>query len=159
MTGGRRWLNLRDNKYGKGFTLLEILVVIIIVGVLAAVAMPSLFKNVEQSRATEALHTAGIIARSILACSFQFNGDTTNCVTFDSIGMTDPSSTAGHPDSHFNYVITGGSLGGSYEITCARTTLDGGTAGDTVVVSHDDGGAVIKGGTSAFTGLGPPSYI
>ena len=44
-----------------GFTLLEILVVIIIVGVLASVAMPSLFKNVEKSRGSEALNALGTI--------------------------------------------------------------------------------------------------
>ena len=48
-------MRMGNNK--SGFTLLEILVVIIIVGVLASVAMPQLFRNVERSRATEALES------------------------------------------------------------------------------------------------------
>jgi prepilin-type N-terminal cleavage/methylation domain-containing protein len=152
--------NIKDGDcLKKGFTLLEILVVIIIVGVLAAVALPSLFRTIEQSRAAEALHTAGIIIRSIQACSFQFNGETANCVTFDSIGMSDPSNAAGHPSSHFDYVITGGDPGGTYEITCTRTSLDNGTTTDQIVVSHDAGGPINKGGTGAFASLGPPQYI
>jgi type IV pilus assembly protein PilE len=142
-----------------GFTLLEILIVIIIVGVLAAVALPSLFKTIEQSRATEALHAAGIIIRSIQVCSAQFQGDTSNCMSFDSIGMADPSNNAGHPEAHFNYTITGGTPGGSYEVTCVRTSLDNGTTTDEIVVSRDVGGPIKRGGTSAFTSLGPPQYL
>ena len=39
----------------KGFTLLEIIIVIIIVGVLASLALPRFFSTVEYSRSTEAL--------------------------------------------------------------------------------------------------------
>ena len=54
-----------------GFTLLEILVVIIILGVLASVDMPQLFRNVERSRATEALESLGATKRAIEACAMR----------------------------------------------------------------------------------------
>jgi prepilin-type N-terminal cleavage/methylation domain-containing protein len=103
----------------QGFTLLEILVVIIIVGVLASVALPSLYQNVERSRGAEAYHAIGIIKRALDACATQFNGDYNSCAAFSSIGMADPSGAA---DSHFIY---------SFEpiigrITALRNNLDNG---------------------------------
>jgi type IV pilus assembly protein PilE len=131
-----------------GFTLLEILVVIIIVGVLASVAMPTLFKNVERARSAEALNILGTIKRQIDGCAMQFNGDSTTCNTFDAIGMTDPTGSAG---SHFGYGIAGAGQD-QYTITATRNTADNGVATDTIVLTLG-GGAVTRAGTTAFTGL------
>jgi general secretion pathway protein G len=42
--------NFKKKKNNKGFTLVELLVVIAIIGVLAVVAVPALFKNIEKSK-------------------------------------------------------------------------------------------------------------
>jgi len=132
-----------------GFTLLEILVVIIIVGVLASVAMPTLFRNVERARSAEALNTMGVIKRQMDGCAMQFGGTNyTNCGTFDAIGMTDPSGSAG---SHFVYTIVGPGAG-AFTIRATRNATDNGTNTDTINLALA-GGAITRNGNGAFLGM------
>ncbi len=57
--------NKQKNKNLKqGFTLLELLVVVLIIGVLAAIALPQYNKEVEKGRATEALTILKTIANA-----------------------------------------------------------------------------------------------
>ena len=58
-----------QNKNQSGFTLLEIIIVIIIVGVLASLALPKFFNTVEFSRSSEALNAVGGIKRSADRCA------------------------------------------------------------------------------------------
>jgi type IV pilus assembly protein PilA len=133
-----------------GFTLLEILVVIIIVGVLASVAMPSLFRNVERSRAVEAFFTLGVIKRQMDGCSMQFNGNYTTCGTFNQMGMQDPSNSS-NPLSHFNYAISGVGQG-AFTITATRASLDNGATGDSISVILN-AGTLTRTGITAFAGI------
>jgi len=50
------------------FTLIEIIVVLIIVGILAAVALPNLFGNIAKSKGAEATTTIGSIKVSVDGC-------------------------------------------------------------------------------------------
>lgn len=143
-------MRIGNNK--SGFTLLEILVVIIIVGVLASVAMPQLFRNVERSRATEALESLGATKRSIEACAMQFNNTFTTCNTYAAIGMADPSyNAATNAAAHFAYAIT--TVATSFNIVATRNTVDNGVATDTVTLSRGATGAITRAGTTAFAGI------
>jgi prepilin-type N-terminal cleavage/methylation domain-containing protein len=142
---------MRQMNTQSGFTLLEILVVIIIVGVLASVAMPTLFRNVERARSTEAMNTMGIVKRGLDACSMQFNGNYTTCSTFGAAGMSDPSNGQGNPGSHFNYAIVSPSATG-FTVRATRMALDNGNSGDTINLVLN-AGIVTRSGNGAFDGI------
>ena len=66
-----KYLNDKKANKSKGFTLIELLVVIIILGILAAVALPSLFNQVEKARVAEAKNTIGMLNRAQQAYYFE----------------------------------------------------------------------------------------
>ena len=58
---------LNKKKNNKGFTLVELLVVIAIIGILAVVAVPSLFKNIEKGKVAELESDISAIRSAVLS--------------------------------------------------------------------------------------------
>ena len=55
---------MRQRRAGKGFTLLELLMVVVIIGILAAIGLPQYFKTIEKMRMAEALSVLASIRSS-----------------------------------------------------------------------------------------------
>ena len=138
---------MKSKRNTQGFTLLEIIIVIIIVGVLASLALPRFFKTVEYSRGTEALTSLNAIRQSMERCYLQRN-DYTNCNSFGNLDLEDPATS---PNNHFTYAFTAAGLN-SFTITATRNTRDGGVVTDTVVLAND-GTIITRSGTGAFSGI------
>lgn len=127
-----------------GFTLLEVIIVIIIVGVLASLALPRFFSTVEYSRATEAMQSLATVRQSVERC-YLMRSNYTNCGTFGVLDVDDPGLS---PGAHFTYAFSG--MGAdAYVITATRNTLDGGVATSTVALTYN-GTTITRSGTGAF---------
>ncbi len=138
-------MGTKKNK--QGFTLLEVVIVIIIVGVLAGLALPLFFKTVEYARGTEALASLSAVRQAMERCYVQKN-TYVDCSDFTNLYLEDPGTAS---NAHFSYSFVG-VTGTTYTIRATRNTLDGGTAGDQINLTLD-GTIVTRSGTSAFANL------
>ena len=108
-------------KEWSGFTLIEILIVVVIIAVLAALIVPRMVGSPEKAMVAEANHMLGAIARAQQSRSDTSGGfigaGTLTTAQWTSLGMTIPTTTA-----KFVYACT------SPTCTAARTPV-GGSAG------------------------------
>ncbi len=143
------------NKHG--FTLLEIIVVIIILGVLAALALPRLFSNIEFSRSAEALNTIGVIRESVERCATVSWEGYTGCYDWVNLDVNNPSTAAG---SHFDYTVQINTIPeGNFQVIATRNALNGGDGVSSIVFTiwhnYVSGGGLIiqKAGTGVFSSI------
>jgi prepilin-type N-terminal cleavage/methylation domain-containing protein len=107
----------------KGFTMIELMVVVVIVGVLAAIAVPIYGKYVKNSRVTEATSRIGEIVTASKAWAQENENASGNPIW--------PSAAGGIVDltasANFTYAITSG--GGSNASSTALVLTATGVAG------------------------------
>jgi type IV pilus assembly protein PilE len=103
----------------RGFTLIELMIVVAIIGILAAIAVPQYTDYVTRSRRTDGQSTLLRIAQDLERCYTQFSKyDDTNCRLKNDAGVLTPVTTllsAGIMSSEQYYKITasGGALSAS----------------------------------------------
>ena len=84
----------------KGFTLLELLIVVIIIGSLVAIALPQYIKTIEVARSVEAVINIGSLRVAIERYWYERGGITTDLDTLD---VSDPNEQT---ERLFHYTIT-----------------------------------------------------
>jgi prepilin-type N-terminal cleavage/methylation domain-containing protein len=109
----------RKKRNQKGFTMIELMVVVVIVGILAAIAIPIYGKYVKQARTTEATGRMGEMITAAKAWAQEKGAWPTQTEFGNGEGILDPTETP-----NFTYAITGGG-GGDPETSPFQITATG----------------------------------
>jgi len=125
----------------KGFTLLELLIVVIIFGVLAAVAVPQYTKAVERAKCAKAKNALGLIATAQKMYraendSFTLVSDAATAALLDP--YTELDSVQG--DNDWDYTVTAGGVGIESDFIAIATrpaTVHADYAGTTITLADD----------------------
>lgn len=111
-----------------GFTLIEVLIVVVIVGILAAIALPSFIDSIRDSRRADAfaaLAQVQLAQERFRGNHPQFAGSITDAPTDDPPGLGLPATS---PRGHYTLAISAASATG-YTVT-ATAVPEGTQAGD-----------------------------
>ena len=123
-------------KHRGGFTLLELLMVVIIIAILASIALPQYFRAAERSRASEALQ----IMATIRGSELRFKAlDPANLYTIALANLdVDVPGVGKAPASKlWTYTVTGTAAGSN----AVSKRIAGAAAGKTISLDLDGGGS------------------
>lgn len=113
-----------------GFTLLELMIVIIILGILASVAIPQFTKSVRRSRTGEAKANISALRGAEMRYFNEWGAIT---ATLNNLDVENPNNVTG---ARFSYSVTGSTLD---DMTITATGLSGPMSGITVTYNGTTG--------------------
>ena len=124
----------------QGFTLIELMIVVAIIGILAAIAVPAYQGYTRRAAYSEVVGTAASIRTGIDVC-YQTTSALGDCDTFAKIGISSPAATT---------VFSGATItAATAAITLTPNAVKGILALDTCVLTPTTAGQTL---TWAFTG-------
>jgi type IV pilus assembly protein PilA len=134
------------NKAQKGFTLIELMIVVAIIGILAAIAIPSYQDYTRKSRFAGVLSAVTAVKTAQSVCLQGVGGDIAQCDTWGELNIAQPVADANLASVTLTAatgVITGlgtAAAGGyNYIITPPAAPVGGAAAASTIVYTVDVG--------------------
>jgi type IV pilus assembly protein PilA len=119
-------LNNKKNSE-KGFTLVELLVVIIIIGILAAIALPNFLNQASKAKQSEAKQNVALVNKT----QNSFRAENSNfAASFNVLAIGSVAGDATGTTSNFTYNITGGTDSATVFATPKDASLKGTSGGD-----------------------------
>ena len=121
----------------QGFTLLELLVVVVIIGVLASLALPRFIKTIETARTAEARHWLGVVRDSEVRYRLDHASYTAAIGTIpagagNELDIDSPNNDATSNPAYYTYVVTvpgagclGDPPGNGFTVTATRVNTRG----------------------------------